>query len=563
MPKKFSIITKCGQKIRFIFLFILLAIASFLDAASSILIKKIINIATGNEYIPLSILIALLSTYLIVQLLLLFLIKYERCKYVYITMKNYKNFFIKKITYNTIEEFEKHNSSDFISSLTHDADVIENQYILGGLTITTQCFFLISAFFIMFTYSFLLTFTAIGLSLISVLVYFLVNKPIIKTENEVSIVNRHYISSLQDFMGGFSILKGLSLEAEINDQIIAQNNKLELKKRQLRGKKETANILSAVAGFISQIGCIAVGAMLIKKGNLSVGSLVAFLQLNTMWISPLQILPQTISEFNSAKSLIKLHSDLISKTDKTSKINYKIIPLNNSLELKNINVKYNGETILNDINMTLEAGKKYAIVGLSGAGKTTILKIISGLYSNYEGERIWDSKIYNTQQEIPIATLMNQNIFIFDDTLKNNILLYKEISQDLLNKTINQCGLNELVNKRGLDCKCGEGGISLSGGEKQKIALARCLIRNQSLMLLDEATSSLDKKNELLIIDTIFSIKNTTCVAVIHNISPSILCKFDKIYVIDNGCINESGTYKNLIDKKGTLYSMLRINSSI
>lgn len=156
---------------------------------------------------------------------------------------------------------------------------------------------------------------------------------------------------------------------------------------------------------------------------------------------------------------------------------------------------YSNEDVLKNINVTFEKGKSYAIVGSSGSGKSTLLNMILGTFDNYNGKISIDnidlkdmkrSSLYN------VVSMVQQNVFIFNNSIIDNITMFKEFEQFRIINAMEQSGLKELVQKKGDHYLCGENGINLSGGEKQRISLARCLLKGASVLLLGEATSALD-----------------------------------------------------------------------
>ena len=219
--------------------------------------------------------------------------------------------------------------------------------------------------------------------------------------------------------------------------------------------------------------------------------------------------------------------------------------------------------MLNGISHRFEKNKSYAIVGTSGSGKTTLINLLLGKYNDYSGSIHYnniDLKEISIDSLFEISSFVEQNVFVFDDSIINNITMYSNIEEELLNEAINKSGLAKLIEEKGPDYRCGENGCNLSGGEKQRISIARALVKKSQLLLLDEATSALDNETSSSITNNLLAIDNTTKIMITHRLDEDILNKFDEIIVIKNGNIVEYGTYKELMDNNGTFKSLVELN---
>ena len=222
-----------------------------------------------------------------------------------------------------------------------------------------------------------------------------------------------------------------------------------------------------------------------------------------------------------------------------------------------------GQSVLKNLNIRFEAGKKYAIVGGSGSGKTTLLNLLMRTYDNYEGSIQYDSielKEISSESLFQVVSLVQQNVFVFNDTIYNNVTLYKEFQEKEVEAAMGQAGLAQLIHSHGKDYICGENGNALSGGEKQRISIARALLRKTSVLLMDEATAALDEITANEIMNTILSMKNMTGIIVTHRLDETILKQYDEIVVLHNGKVAECGTFEKLLEKKGVFHSLYSIS---
>lgn len=224
--------------------------------------------------------------------------------------------------------------------------------------------------------------------------------------------------------------------------------------------------------------------------------------------------------------------------------------LDNQISIKNLSFKYGDNEVLKGISLDLEKGKKYAIVGESGSGKSTLANILlrrldyengSVKFDDTELKRIDEDDFYSN------ISLVSQNVFLFNDTLKNNVCLYNDYSQSDFERSIEKSKLNSVIEdlEEKENTVLGEYGTSLSGGEKQRVSISRALIKNSLFVIMDEATSSLDIKTARAIENTLLSL-NQTVLVITHRIDESILKKYDKIFLLEDGRITQSGDYSDI-----------------
>jgi ATP-binding cassette subfamily B protein len=237
------------------------------------------------------------------------------------------------------------------------------------------------------------------------------------------------------------------------------------------------------------------------------------------------------------------------------------------LSFKNVAFKHNtaAQKAINNISFDVNVGETIAFVGPSGSGKSTLMKLLVGLYRPQEGKILYNNL---DETELRFDDLRNQIGFVtqdtnlFSGTIKENLLFVNpSVSEDELMDALNKASCQNLLARaeKGLDTTIGEGGLKLSGGEKQRLSIARALLRKPKLLLFDEATSALDSLTEEEITDTIRSISlegNQITILIAHRLST--IMHADRIYVLEKGDVVETGTHEALLEEKGLYYAMWR-----
>lgn len=474
----------------------------------------------------------------------------------------YKNNIYDKIIEKNIDSFNDYETSVYLSALTNDVKYIEENYIFSIFTIITQITLLILSIVVMFLYNYLLAIIAIVLSLIPLIVSLLVGGKLSKSEEKISVENSNFMHFVKDNLIGFSVVKVFQIENKIKELFAKNNNKLETIKAEKTKVTTELEFLQIITQFIAQFGVFFIGAYLcIKTKTISASVLILFVQLMNYVISPLATIPMIISKRNAALPLFKRIEKIVVNEEFDSK---EELVFGKAITISDLRFSYEEKDIIKNINLNIEKDKSYAIVGTSGSGKTTLLNLLSGRNKNYIGEIKYDNL---ELKDISLSSLYNQlsyveqNVFVFDDTIANNVTLYSKIDEDLYNEIIEKSGLDKLLKEKGNDYKCGENGSNLSGGERQRISIARALLKKSKIILMDEVTSALDTDTAFSVMNNILNLKDMTKIIITHNLEKNILKQFDEIIVISDGYIVEKGTFDNLLQKEGMFYSLYNFNN--
>jgi ABC-type multidrug transport system fused ATPase/permease subunit len=544
-------------------------IATLLSAAINLalswLLQQIIDAATGSNQVFNLFQLLIFSVSLAILLVAIVLLDRKTSpRFVEKALVQYKNMVYSEISKKSISSFATENTSTYLSALSNDAASIEKNYLATIFPLIQHVVTFFGAFLMMLYYSPLLTLAAVLLSLCPVIGSVLSGNRLADMEKRVSEKNDNFLGTLKDMLTGFSVVKSFKAEKEMMKLFRASNEEVEASKRKRRQLELLIRMIGAVSGIIAQFGVFLFGAYLaLHTQTITAGAVIIFVQLMNFVISPIGEVPQILANRKAALALVdKLALALSEQVEQKGVLVGQT--LNKGIELDNVSFGYDEEkTVLKNISIQYEAGKSYALVGGSGSGKSTLLNLLMGSYFNYQGEIRYDGqelKQINLDSLYDLVSIIQQNVFVFDSSVRNNITMFKEFNEDRIQCVINQAGLTELIAQKGMDYACGENGSGLSGGERQRISIARCLLKGSSVMLVDEATAALDSKTAVAITNSILEIEGLTRIIVTHRLEESILRKYDKIFVLQNGNLIEQGAFDELMKEKGYFYSLYMVS---
>ena len=464
-----------------------------------------------------------------------------------------------------MENFNSENSSNYISLLNNDVKIIINDYFENILELYNIVISFIFSIITVCLVNYIVTIILIVIAICSVLIPKCFENSLAKLQDNYSTSMKRYLSQIKDFFEGFQLIKSFNLQ----QKVITSHKKYNLNAENLRCKTNKKIYFTGwIPMFFSSIMYVItfiLGGYLIIIGSISIGYVVSLSQLIGGVVAPIEQLPSILASINStSKVKTKLQKILtvhkINNNSEITNLNISDISFENvSFSYKNSNTK-----ALNDNNINFEANKNYAIVGESGSGKSTIAKLILQFYKCNEG-----TVNYNNYSTISLESLyhsisyIHQYTFLFDDTLKNNITLYKNYTDTEIENAIKLSGLSKLIEKLpdGIESKIGENGSILSGGERQRISIARALISRSHFLILDEAVSSLDNITAKNIMDNIFELNNITLIIITHRLDFNVLNKCDYIYVMKDGYVSEKGTFNSLINKHDYFFNLYNLNA--
>ena len=450
------------------------------------------------------------------------------------------------------------HTGKFISNLTYDTSLIVNLVSTALLNLFKDSITLIGLLIVMFYQNWKLSLIAIIMIPLASLAAKTLGKRISKVTTEAQIKSGELNKHLMEIFKNHKLIKIFqkeNFEVERTDAFLT-NLKEKAKKIAIVFVRASP-IMEALTGIMIAL-LIFYSGKLIMSDELEINNFFSFLAAMMLAYQPVRSLATLNLSISTGLSAAKRIIPIIDTKNEIieSEIQKKLYIKKCDIKFENCNFKYgtSENTVLNNLNMSIAGGKMTALVGYTGAGKSSIINLIPRFYDCKDGDikidnqSIYDMSIYDLRKNISIVT---QDITLFDDTVKNNILYANLSASDEEIRLVSKNSFaDDFINKlpQKYDTVIGENGVRLSGGEKQRISIARAMLKKAPIILLDEATSSLDAETESKIQNAMEILtENRTTIVIAHRLST--ILNAHKIFVIDKGNIIADGTHKELIEK--------------
>lgn len=475
----------------------------------------------------------------------------------------YRNYVFSELSKKGISAFSDESTSSYISALSNDVNSIETGYLSNIFIIIDQTVLFCGALALMFYYSSLLTLVSIAIAILPLSASILTGGLVEKAERKVSDKNETYMSTLRDALVGFSVVKSFRAEKQICRIFSKEAASVAEAKERRKKMAVIVQACSEVSGSILQLGVFLFGAYLALSGSaISAGTVLVFVQLLNYIITPIGAIPQALAECKASKALIVKLADSLAVNVRSEGDTEKR-DISNGITVTDLTFAYEADKpVLRDLNFRFEAGKSYCLVGSSGSGKSTLLHLLMASYPGYAGKICYDEtelRTISSEALYDMVSTIQQNVFIFNASIRENITMFSEFPKEAVDRAIDLSGLRRLIQERGEDSLCGENGCELSGGEKQRISIARSLLKKARVLLVDEATASLDPQTSAQVTHAILGLKDMTRIVVTHDLDEALLKQYDCILTLKNGCIAESGRFDALMERKGYFYSLFTV----
>lgn len=499
--------------------------AIMLDSIKSSLEKGDMNYFIKSTIISLS--IVLLGS-------ILFIIsRFMRISYMRDTILEVRMNAFKNILKKTYKDFHKKSKEVYISNLVNDINIFEETFFINLINIIfSGGLYIVCIIILLFLdYKF-----AIGIVLMSVMVFFIsksFEKKTVNLKEKVSTSNEKFTVNVANTFNGIEILKLNTIEKKFLEKSLKAIDEVEINKFRYTVFTQTQRCITQFLSKVIYVGILVYILYLIFNGE-SLIKAIFMMQIANMCIWPIG---QVVPLFNEFKASANIYNKITNDHKEDVKLlkQHTEFEFNSNISAKDLTFNYEGKEIFKHATFNIEKGKKYLLKGSSGSGKSTLIKLLSRIYDDYDGEIKIDDVDYKNIKEQSFnsnVSFIYQDVFLFEDTIFNNIALFKDLPEEKVLKAAERAGLSEFLKEKdlGLQDMLMENGKNLSGGQRQRISIARALVKDASILFVDEGTSNLNEELGSAIEDIFLSLDNTV-ISISHRYYQGVTEKYD--YVIE------------------------------
>ena len=518
------------------------------------------SISKHNKIYTLGLICLLMVSFIILKNLFLYLSYYVLNPLKNTVVNQLREELYDKVLKLPIGFFNEKRKGDLMSRMTNDVNEVESSVVgtLEGwirdpmtIIVTLAVLFFISPGLTSFI---LLLIPILGL------VIGRITKSLKRHSQEVANKYGETLSTLDETLGGLRVIKAFNIERLLRRRFFKGNEALLHAKNKIGYRRDLASPLSEVMGVILFTSVLYYGGRLVLNNQLLEASVfLGYLGIFYNIINPAKTLSTSFSNMRKGAAAIGRIEEIL-KTPVTVDDNPSgtlISSFNDKIEFRNVTFAYDDAVILDSINLSIEKGKTVALVGSSGAGKSTLADLVPRFHDVTGGEVLIDGvniKDYSLQSVRSLMSIVTQEPILFNDTIANNIRLGKEsdaTEEEIIHAAKIANAHHFIIQKeQGYNTNIGDRGTKLSGGERQRLTIARALLKNPPILILDEATSSLDTESERLVQDAINNMmQNRTSIVIAHRLST--IRHADEIIVLQKGKIVERGTHEQLLSQNG------------
>lgn len=564
---KTSLLVQAGGR-QFILYCILAPIATFASTLFAMSLQPVIDTGLSRDLVAFGKASVFTVILVVVDGLTMYWEQIQKEKVVTACTRELRLRYFKNFLQQRTDRFFGEDSASYISKITLDTETISEKYCRSILNIYKSVWSLVISISFIVAARWELALFVIVFSLLTVNLPKLFQKGADKSEADYLESSAGHLAKVKESIHNFLVIRLHGLEQAQNEDY--RMAAADVEKSNIDRQKKILSVNAAACGIsgLSFVLIIIFCMVLVLLGKLSVGYTMSVSQLLGGIMAPFEMLPGYLLAYRTGRDLYRANASLSEDAkDRSNATVDAMIPLRGSIQIKNVSFAYaDSPDILNGIELSMDFGKKYALVGTSGSGKSTLAKILMGFFHPTKGQVLiggvpldkFDKEVLYKQ-----ISYQSQSVTFFNDTVKNNILLGEEVTDERWSEIVRLSQLNETLEKfaEGENTTITEEGKNISGGEAQRVGLARCLARSPVFMVFDEITASLDNKTAGKIEETLHSFPNAGILLITHRVNKESMKGFDSIFVLDHGKIIEQGTMDELMEKQGSFYHLVNGSS--
>lgn len=522
-------------------------ISAVLSAFISIILQKVIDSAARNDMDSFSKLILATLIYLAILGTMGFLEAYCGKLMIKNVTKTLRDKVFLGIMKRSPREFSSQNTADYLSALVNDVKLVEENHLIPLLLCAQMGVLFLTTLGILLYLSPLVTAVLFLFLVLMFTVPALLGRKIQKKQDAYSEKLAEFTAKSKDFFNGFEVIRGYSMRPYILKKFTRINRDTAHRKMAADTLLAVNECFSDILSAVSVLVIVFVSSYLMMKERITAGTLLALIQLSGTFVTPVVMLMQNIPKITGIRPVLK-HLEAYSHTQEDAP--YEEEPscgpalLKAGITCTDVTFGYVPEqNVLQDISLTIAPGTKCALMGESGGGKTTLIKLLTGYYDDFAGDIRYDGiPIGKLSQDKlnRMAAVIHQNVFLFDTDIYENICLGETFTKEQLDDAVKASGISRFLPglEKGLHTAVGENGQNLSGGQRQRIAVARALIRSTPLLIMDEGTSAIDRQTAHEIEEDLLRQENLTVLTITHHMDETLMDCYDRIYYLNDGRIS-------------------------
>ncbi len=472
---------------------------------------------------------ALLIVFILLEVFFYFCYRQFLAKFVVGCTGSLKHDIFKSILTKSYIGYKDAAQGEYIAKYTAEADSIKERYFdmwLSFFEILFKIIFVSAALFLLDW-----RIAAITLMLLTTPLYIpkLIAGRLQKAQSAYLEATADNLVKINDWLSGFEIIKNFSIERKIMDKFEQSNAYVMKKLRHDAQLGAAAQLITTLISYLSYFIVLAFAAWLVICGDFSAGDFFVAIGMIDQLSYPLISLSQIIRQLVAIKPICKGMENFLSASEAANQTDLSVFE--KEICFDHVTFGYgNSPAVLNDFNLVMQKGKRYLFCGPSGCGKTTVINLLLRYFDVNSGKILLDDKSISTYASTyGCITVLRQDAILFHDTLRNNLTMYREMEDSALIELLSRLGLEKYANQDSLNTVITENGSNLSGGERKRVCLARALLRNTEILVLDEPLANLDNETAQRIEELILSISGRTMIVVSHQFSEQKLYRFDKV----------------------------------